>query len=61
MTARQFLSISIDETPLTLSAGTYQPSHIQACMPSYMVKPHGQLVRVSSTSHNAYTPRLSTS
>ena len=27
----------------------------------YMVKPHGQLVRVSSTPHNAYTSRLSTS
>ncbi len=26
----------------------------------YMVKPHGQLVRVSSTPHSAYTPRLST-
>ena len=27
----------------------------------YMVKPHGQLVLVSSTPHNAYTPSLSTS
>src|SRR5690606_38348006 len=27
----------------------------------YMVKPHGQLVQVSSTPHNAYTPCLSTS
>ncbi len=26
----------------------------------YMVKPHGQLVSVSSTPHNAYTPDLST-
>ena len=26
----------------------------------YMVKPHGQLVQVSSTPHNAYTPCLST-
>src|SRR5690554_3828018 len=26
----------------------------------YMVKPHGQLVLVSSTPHNAYTPSLST-
>ncbi len=26
-----------------------------------MVKPHGQLVQVSSTPHNAYTPCLSTS
>jgi len=25
-----------------------------------MVKPHGQLVLVSSTPHNAYTPSLST-
>lgn len=28
---------------------------------SYMVKPHGQLVLVSSTPHNASTPSLSTS
>lgn len=27
----------------------------------YMVKPHGQLVLVSSTPHSAYTPNLSTS
>ncbi len=27
----------------------------------YMVKPHGQLVLVSSTPHNASTPSLSTS
>ena len=27
----------------------------------YMVKPHGQLVLVSSTPHSAYTPSLSTS
>lgn len=27
----------------------------------YMVKPHGQLVWVSSTPHSAYTPHLSTS
>ena len=27
----------------------------------YMVKPHGQLVQVSSTPHSAYTPCLSTS
>ena len=27
----------------------------------YMVKPHGQLVLVSSTRHRAYTPSLSTS
>ena len=27
----------------------------------YMVKPHGQLVLVSSTLHSAYTPSLSTS
>ena len=27
----------------------------------YRVKPHGQLVRVSSTDYSAYTPRLSTS
>ena len=27
----------------------------------YMVKPHGQLVLVSSTPYNAYTPSLSTS
>ena len=27
----------------------------------YMVKPHEQLVLVSSTPHNAYTPSLSTS
>lgn len=27
----------------------------------YMVKPHGQLVSVSSTPHSAYTPDLSTS
>lgn len=27
----------------------------------YMAKPHGQLVQVSSTPHNAYTPCLSTS
>src|SRR5690554_7938377 len=26
----------------------------------YMVKPHGQLVLVSSTPHSAYTPSLST-
>ena len=27
----------------------------------YMVKPHGQLILVSSTPHSAYTPNLSTS
>ncbi len=30
-------------------------------MLGYMVKPHGQLVQVSSTPYNAYTPCLSTS
>nr|ADI16574.1 hypothetical protein [uncultured gamma proteobacterium HF0010_01E20] len=37
--------------------------YIQMCINilDYMVKPHGQLVQVSSTPHNAYTPCLSTS
>ncbi len=36
---------------------------LEACklLGCYMVKPHGQLVLVSSTPHSAYTPNLSTS
>src|SRR5690554_8058885 len=34
----------------------YSPKHLRCCM----VKPHGQLVRVSSTHYYASTPRLST-
>ena len=36
----------------------FQVSKLLGC---YMVKPHGQLVLVSSTPHSAYTPNLSTS
>src|SRR5690606_35199616 len=35
----------------------HTPKHLRCCM----VKPHGQLVRVSSTHYYASTPRLSTS
>ena len=35
--------------------------HAESCGLGYMVKPHGQLVRVSSTPRSAYTSRLSTS
>ena len=35
-----------------------EPYRLLGC---YMVKPHGQLVLVSSTPHSAYTPNLSTS
>src|SRR5690554_7398386 len=34
----------------------HTPKHLRCCM----VKPHGQLVRVSSTHYYASTPRLST-
>ena len=42
---------------LTLSPGYPKSKPLGCCM----VKPHGQLVQVSSTPHNAYTPCLSTS
>ena len=34
--------------------------HLSGSRLHYMVKPHGQLVLVSSTPHSAYTPSLST-
>ncbi len=37
------------------------PSQVSKLLGCYMVKPHGQLVLVSSTPHSAYTPNLSTS
>lgn len=36
-------------------------SRVRKLLGCYMVKPHGQLVLVSSTPHSAYTPNLSTS
>lgn len=36
-------------------------SRVHKLLGCYMVKPHGQLVQVSSTPHSAYTPCLSTS
>ena len=36
-------------------------SRVVKLLGCYMVKPHGQLVLVSSTPHSAYTPNLSTS
>ena len=39
---------------------TAPPLRGPANNPDYMVKPHGQLVLVSSTPHNASTPSLST-
>ncbi len=42
----------------TFNVLSLSPSKPLGCC---MVKPHGQLVQVSSTPHNAYTPCLSTS
>src|SRR5690606_19276859 len=42
---------------LSFNASSHRPK-LFGC---YMVKPHGQLVLVSSTPHSAYTPSLSTS
>lgn len=41
-----------------LASSCVQERKLLGC---YMVKPHGQLVLVSSTPHSAYTPNLSTS
>ena len=51
---------------LSFQIGVQHPSQflvisIKAKPLDYMVKPHEQLVLVSSTPHNAYTPSLSTS
>ena len=40
---------------------THRNSLLSKLLGCYMVKPHGQLVLVSSTPHSAYTPNLSTS
>src|SRR5689334_5520317 len=42
----------------TPQSGLFRVHKLLGC---YMVKPHGQLVLVSSTPHSAYTPNLSTS
>lgn len=42
----------------TPQSGLFRVHKLLGC---YMVKPHGQLVQVSSTPHSAYTPCLSTS
>ena len=42
----------------TPQSGLFRVHRLLGC---YMVKPHGQLVLVSSTPHSAYTPNLSTS
>ena len=59
-----FLSVSLLRHFVWLSQPNFLPS---ACASlslkslwRYIVKPHGQLVLVSSTPHNAYTPSLST-
>ena len=46
----------LDGISLTLCPACIAHNHL-----CYMVKPHGQLVLVSSTRHRAYTPSLSTS
>lgn len=45
-------------TPQSGCSGLESRRKLLGC---YMVKPHGQLVLVSSTPHSAYTPNLSTS
>lgn len=60
MVAKQILKIR--KAVFVLSTHSYALSFESNTKPlgCCMVKPHGQLVQVSSTPHNAYTPCLST-
>ena len=52
------LELSVHSVFTHRNLAPFQVSKLLGC---YMVKPHGQLVLVSSTPHSAYTPNLSTS